>query len=70
MFFGAGAGITLISGGYGYGGTFSNWNIAAGARMEFRDQPVDLRLSYGKGFGDWSSVNKFTLGLTYILTYT
>lgn len=69
MYFGAGAGVTLISGGYGYGGTFSNWNVGGGARFEFKETPVDLRLTYGQGFGDWSVVNKFTFGVTYILTY-
>ena len=66
---GAGAGVTLISGGYGYGGTFANWNVGGGARFEFREQPLDLRVSFGQGFGDWSVVSKITFGVTTIINY-
>lgn len=68
MFAGGGLGFTSLSID-GSSGSFLGWNGYLGARFAISEQPLELRLNYGAGFGDWSEVSKIGIALTYTLGF-
>lgn len=68
MFFGGGMAFTSVSLD-GFGGSFLNVNGYLGSRFSLYERPLEVRLNYGKGLGDWSPVSKLGISLSYTLGF-